>query len=82
MTLEAKVTERIVREQAKKLGGTWRMEQPVVMLTMAEADTLIEKMEKKAPHDGLLAVRYIDPDDKIYILPPDRVEFVYDTDGI
>lgn len=82
---EPSTPEGIVQEQAKQLNGGWRMEYggriPVVLLTTVEAASLIEKM-KKAPHDGLLAVRYQDEDDKIHVLPPDRITFIYGTDEI
>jgi hypothetical protein len=86
MTLDPKTPSEIIQEQAKQLGGGWRMEKgglmPIVVLTTDEAAALIQKLNRKSPHDGLLAVRYLDNDDKIYVLPPDRVEFIYGTDGI
>lgn len=48
----------------------------------ADAILLERKIGKKSPHEGLLAVRYTAHDDRVYVFPPDQIEFVYDTDGI
>jgi hypothetical protein len=86
MTRDRRTPEEIVQEQAQQLGGNWMVRSndlvPVVVLTAVEAEALSAKMKKKAPHDGLLAVRYTDQDDIVHYLPPDRVDFVYETYGI
>lgn len=86
MTHDSKTPEGLIRQQAKLLGGNCYIKHddlmPVIVLTTTEAAALIKKMKKKTPHDGLLAVRYRNQNDEIYIIPPDQVEFVYDTDGI
>lgn len=86
MTRDRRTPEEFVQEQAQQLGGNLFVRPndrvPVVVLTAVEAAALITKMNKKAPHEGLLAVRYTDQDDIVHYLPPDRVEFVYETYGI
>jgi hypothetical protein len=72
--------EEIVREQAEKLGGGWRMEHgvmPVVVLTTVEAAAVIEKLESRSHVlSQILGVKTSDnaihhPDDVTYIFPGD-----------
>lgn len=67
--------EELIREQAEKLGGSWRMEHghmPVVVLTTVEADDVIKRLEAQP-----LVVQYKDAAGITHNLDPKDVTLVY-----
>ncbi len=73
-----------VQEQARKLGGGWRMEQeriPVVVLTTVEAETVLDRIENPQQND-LLGVKWTDKDGCVKFIHPNEVTLIYSTDGI
>lgn len=70
---------QIVRQQAQRLGGGWRMEHgvmPVVVLTTVEAEAVIQHLDRKP-----LAITYEDPKRGTVVLHPDNVTYLYTEDG-
>lgn len=71
---------QIVRQQAERLGGGWRMEHgimPVVVLTTVEAENVIQRLEH-CP----LAVKHTAPDGTETMFDPDEISYIFSTDGV
>ncbi len=70
--------EKILSEQAEKLGGGWRLDHgflPIITLTTDEAALLVKKLERKP-----LAIKYTDQDHIERIIDVRDVTFIYSTE--